>query len=143
MHINIILLLKLVNALSDTSERRLYYELNAPYLRTFSNYEEFCLTIIVEDWYPRELPGKWGYFNEKGEHVIDFLYDYAGDFEDGYAVVKFNNRWGVINKKGQVVIPIDYYAIYKVKGYDLYKIENKNGKTIGFIDVNDLKYFEE
>lgn len=136
--------LELANALSDTSERKKYYVQNANYLRTFSNYEEFCLNIMLS--YDEELPGKWGYFNDKGDLVIDFIYDEAEDFEDGYAKVKYNNRWGFINKKGQVVIPIwyrdDYYSLSKVDGYDLFEIHSKDDKTIGFIDVNGVEYFE-
>ena len=89
-------LFELSNALSDTAVRRQYYEDNAKYLTRFcQNYEIFVLSVIFDD-YVDELPGKWGYFNDKGELVIDFIYDDAESFDDGYAEVKYKEKWGVM-----------------------------------------------
>lgn len=38
--------------------------------------------------------GKWGFIDETGKVVIDFKYDYAGSFDEGYAVVgKSEEGW--------------------------------------------------
>ncbi len=133
--------LELMNALSDTLTRRKYYELNSKYFeRRYTTYEEFVLAIVLGDW-RSDLPGKWGYFNEKGEQVIDFIYDDCESFENGVARVKLNNKWGVINKSGEVVIPIKYSELEKVKNFDLFKVK-RNNKTDGFVDLNGIEYFQ-
>lgn len=139
--------LELSNALSDTLARRNFFELNSKFLGDLgSNYESFCICIIIGNYWS-QLPGKWGYFDERGELIIDFIYDDAKSFKDGYAKVKFNNKWGVINRKGQVVIPIkyrdDYYSLSKVDGYDLFEIKRKDEWTIDYVDLNGVEYFEE
>ncbi len=141
--------LELMNILTDSLARKTYYFDNYKYLKRFENYEEFALEIILGDW-RRVLPGKWGYFNEKGELVLDFIYDDAESFEHGLAKVKVNNKWGVINKNGKVVLPIKYDEdeLEKVDGYDLFKVSrNKNSLlskgTFGFIDINGVEYFKD
>lgn len=47
---------------------------------------------------------KWGYVNAKGENKIPAMYDYAGTFEGGVAVVGIGNKYGAINTKGDYVI---------------------------------------
>ncbi|MCR4950635.1 MAG: WG repeat-containing protein [Solobacterium sp.] len=41
--------------------------------------------------------GKWGFINEKGEEVSDFLFDDALPVYDGKTWVKYNNKWGILN----------------------------------------------
>ncbi|MDP2365233.1 MAG: WG repeat-containing protein, partial [Ignavibacteria bacterium] len=103
--------------------------------------EGFVLTIVLGDW-RSALPGKWGYFNDKGEQLINFIYDEAKSFENGLAQVRLNNKWGVINKNGEVVIPIRYGELKKVKDFDLFEVK-RNNKTAGFVDLNGVEYFEE
>ena len=53
--------------------------------------------------------GQWGYINEKGEMVIQPIYDMANTFyDDGYASVTLDDQKGVINEKGEFVIPAIY-----------------------------------
>lgn len=47
---------------------------------------------------------KWGYVNAKGENMIPAMYDYAGTFEGGVAVVGIGSKCGAINTKGDYVI---------------------------------------
>jgi hypothetical protein len=131
--------LELANALSDTLARYKFYEQNAVYLRDYCNYEEFCLQIVIG--YSQDLPGKWGYFNDKGELVIDFIYDDAEPFENGLAVVKFNGKWGAINKKGEIVIPIKYTELERINGYDLFVVAKNKRDKKGLVDVNGVEYF--
>lgn len=42
---------------------------------------------------------KWGYISSSGDHVLDFIYDEAFAFSDGYAVVKENGTYLLIDQK--------------------------------------------
>ncbi len=39
---------------------------------------------------------KWGFINNKGEQIIDFIFDGAVSIETGKAFVKQNGKWGII-----------------------------------------------
>ena len=48
--------------------------------------------------------GKYGYVNEKGIVVVDYIYEDATEQNKyGYAAVKQNGKWGSIDSKGKVV----------------------------------------
>jgi hypothetical protein len=48
--------------------------------------------------------GKYGYIDQTGKLVIPFLYEYAHNFSEGLAAVKFNGKYGYIDKTGKWVI---------------------------------------
>lgn len=76
---------------------------------------------------------KWGYVNDKGEKIIPFKYDNAGNFSEGLARVKLDSKYGYINKMGDMVVPLKYdNANDFVEGLARVKI---NGKY-GYIDKN-------
>lgn len=50
----------------------------------------------------------FGFYNRDNEWVIKPTYDYAGNFENGFAIVEKNKKQGVINLNGDIVIPMDY-----------------------------------
>ena len=50
--------------------------------------------------------GKTGYLNKSGKEIIPFIYNQAGDFKDGIALVKKENEWMYINTSGKVVTSI-------------------------------------
>jgi hypothetical protein len=47
-----------------------------------------------------QMGGKWGYIDKGGALVVPFQYDYAGQFNSGYACVKEGEQWKLINKAG-------------------------------------------
>lgn len=47
-----------------------------------------------------EKQGLRGFFDNKGEWVIEAKFDDAKKFENGQALVKQNGKWGIINTKG-------------------------------------------
>lgn len=51
---------------------------------------------------------KFGFINLRGETVIPFKYESAGDFSEGLAMVQQNEKVGYIDKTGRVVIPFRY-----------------------------------
>ena len=54
---------------------------------------------------------KYGYINHRGETVIPFMYDSAGDFHEGLARVTKNEKYGYINHQGETVIPFIYDSV--------------------------------
>lgn len=50
----------------------------------------------------------YGFIDETGEWVIDPLFDFAGDFVEGLAVVEQNGQYGFIGPDGTVVVEPQY-----------------------------------
>ena len=57
---------------------------------------------------PYRLENKWGFVNPQRKVVIKPVYDEAGWFSAGFAVVKKGLKYGYINTAGRVVIPFKY-----------------------------------
>ena len=95
--------------------------------------------------YPvRNNEDKWGYINSEGEVVIDFIYDYAGFFADGTAVISLNGRYGVIDLEGNTVIKPQYdYIGYFSEG--LARIVQYDADTArhGFIDKDGNVFYKD
>lgn len=87
---------------------------------------------------------KFGYHNKNGTKAINYIYDFAGKFEDGLARVKKKNKWGFIDKKNNAIIPLVYDTVSKF--YEERAAVKKNGiwgyvNKSGTIEI-DLKYSE-
>ena len=54
---------------------------------------------------------KWGFVDETKKVVVQFKYDAARKFSEGFAAVKLDNKWGFIDKTGNVVISLQYYEV--------------------------------
>lgn len=53
--------------------------------------------------------GKYGYVDENGKVVVDYIYDDATEQNSyGYASIKLNGLWGSIDKNGKVVVEPTY-----------------------------------
>ena len=53
--------------------------------------------------------GKYGFVDEKGNVVVDYIYDDATEQNQyGFAGVKKNGLWGSIDKDGKIVIEPKY-----------------------------------
>lgn len=88
-----------------------------------------------------KLGDKWGYVDEKGNVIIEAIYEEARSFSNGLAGVCENGLWNFINAKGETVIDsgfgnvIDFGSTGKCfvesKGYwssiQLYYVENTKG----------------
>lgn len=88
--------------------------------------------------------GKWGYIDLEGNVVIDFVYDEAYPFYDGYAPVMVMNEggyedWFYIDTKGTHAFDGALFASAQIfsEGYASVKsIENETYELWGFIDTN-------
>lgn len=89
--------------------------------------------------FPVEKKGKWGYMNEQGQMLIDFKYDLAQNFNQGYASVALGNMPCLIDVQENRVIDTGIYQFigtfseglvpvmdYKFKRYYL----NAQGKVV-------------
>ena len=96
---------------------------------------------------------KWGYVNAKGENKIPAMYDYAGTFEGGVAVVGIGSKYGAINTKGDYVIQPMYddleaigHGMIAFVQNDKIGLMNAGGKVVvqpiydglGYLVDNDL-----
>ena len=96
---------------------------------------------------------KWGYVNAKGENKIPAMFDYAGTFEGGVAVVGIGSKCGAINTKGDYVIQPMYddleaigHGMIAFVQNDKIGLMNAGGKVVvqpiyeglGYLVDNDL-----
>jgi len=108
----------------------------------YYNYEEFAIKCVLgSNWQDKIDQTKYGYIDYNGNLVIDYQYDEAGKFKDGYAIVEYDEKSGLLNKSGKVIIPIKYDRIVKVEGFDLFKVRINN--VWNYIDLNGVEYFED
>lgn len=102
--------------------------------------------------YPIEIKGKWGYMNQNGEMAIDAVYDIAGDFNDGIAVVALHNLPCAINTKNERIIDTGLYQVMSgfseglcfVRDFRQHKayIDTKGTRVIELADsLYDGRYF--
>ncbi|HOM03537.1 MAG TPA: WG repeat-containing protein [Acetivibrio sp.] len=86
---------------------------------------------------------KYGFMDQTGKVVIDFTYDYAEDFCEGFAAVSTDGfwnpdggyvegKWGFIDKTGKVIVPIIYDKVCNFSEGLAAVI--KDGK-LGFVDT--------
>jgi len=50
--------------------------------------------------FPVRKDGKFGFINESGRVVIDFDYDWARDFSEGLAGVRYDEKWDTLTVRG-------------------------------------------
>jgi hypothetical protein len=58
-----------------------------------------------------EKNDKKGFYNTKGEWIIQTQFDAVRDFKNGYAAVKTGEKWGIIDKTGKWVLIPSYDGI--------------------------------
>ncbi len=77
------------------------------------------------------------YFSRETGELYDGYYDEAGNFDNGFAFVRINEKWGVINHKGVLIISPKYEKIervsdglVKVKINRLHGVYNVTGNSV-------------
>lgn len=93
--------------------------------------------------FAKEVDGKWGYADSKGEIVLPCKYDMVTEFNSkGYAGYRIGKKWGIINQDGKIVkdavYEIDwlepefigeYYKVYYGYGQPYYTNQIDIGKN--------------
>lgn len=104
------------------------------------NYDEFEYKPKYSDGLLRAKVGeKWGYVDKKGQLIIPAIYDYAKEFSEGLAVVKFDSgKYAVIDTEGNRLTPAKYWSASSFKdGYSKVEVKLEDGdKVYGVIDHN-------
>ncbi len=63
---------------------------------------------LAKVWLPFNWMENGEFINKAGKEVIERRYQdvpyYVGQFSEGLAAVKWNNKWGFIDKEGKEVI---------------------------------------
>lgn len=100
------------------------YDDGEPYYSLYENLVEMVKKFKVEGLLKVSKAGKYGFVNEKGEEIIQCMYDIADNFSKGLAMVKENNKYGVIDKQGNKVIPCIYDKLHCSEGIVVAKDED-------------------
>ena len=99
---------------------------------------------------------EWGYIDHKNRTILPFKYEYPyycdwknGNFKNGLAQFRLNDKSGIIDKKGNVIIPNKYRCIESFEnGFAFIEIDNcinrwdTNCKILyyGYIDIKGKEY---
>jgi hypothetical protein len=89
-----------------------------------------------------KLNGKYGFIDKTGKEKIPFIYDYAYNFHEGYALVTKNGKNGFISPDNKILIPliydeITYYISYYPASKDFPYFENGKVKVL----LNGNEYY--
>lgn len=91
------------------------------------------LPYSVKNLY-EEKGNLYGFMNSDGKEVLECKYDFAGEFNEGLAMVVMNGRYGFINKQGELKIECVYEGAYDFN--EGRAVVESNGK-LGMIDRNN------
>lgn len=65
--------------------------------------------ILTGTLFLSKKDGKYGYVNNKGIVIVDYIYDDATEQNKyGYSAVKKDGKWGAIDQKGKVIVEPKY-----------------------------------
>jgi len=65
--------------------------------------------LMGKTLYLSKKDGKYGYVNEKGIVVVDYIYDDATEQNNyGYVAVKKDGKWGALNQNGKIEVAPKY-----------------------------------
>ena len=103
------------------------------------------LDLFQMKLYPIISNGKYGYMNTQGKLIIPAIYNEAGPFQDGLAVVSKEELFGIIDKKNQLVVDFKYDEVSEfvtnraiVRQGEKYGVINQSGKWIFPLEFDDI-----
>lgn len=104
---------KIKGILSELNEEKSYIRMrtdNEYKYYDFECKEKSNTEILIENTlYLSQKDGKYGYVDQKGNIVIDYIYDDATEQNSyGFVAVKKDGLWGSINKAGEIIIEPKY-----------------------------------
>jgi serine/threonine protein kinase/TPR repeat protein len=103
----------------------------------------------VNDLKKNKYDGKWGFVHKTSNQVIiPYLYQDVGDFYNGLALAKKNNKWGYIDKSGMSITRFEYLiaedfseGLAAVKKNNKWGFINTQGKIVIPIQYEDVESF--
>lgn len=76
---------------------------------------------------------KYGYTDDKGNLIIQLIYDDGMSFSEGRAAIKIAQKWGFIDSAGNEIVKPQYSEVYSFhEGLAVVSI----GEAFGFIDLS-------
>ena len=78
--------------------------------------------------------GSYGYYDVAKGEEFPGIFEFAADFNGGYAQVANGGKYGMINLKGEYVIPMKYDFVYPYEGEPILV---KSGEKYGLVKLDD------
>lgn len=94
------------------------------------------ISDIIEDLYFKDIDGKWGCVDIKGNILIPPIYERINGFHDGISEAKLHGKWGIINTSGEIVMPFKYkyfYASFNDDGICIVTLK----KSFQYLNIKD------
>lgn len=102
-----------------------FYTIGTPDAKTLVNatgeyaigdYSYQAVGYFSDGYCPVKKYGKWGYIDENGDEVTDFIFDNATSLYDGKAYVLYGGVYGVLDIKGSIEndIPLTLATCYHI-----------------------------
>ena len=104
---------KMQGIISEVNDEKGYFKIRIDDEYKYYNFkfeEKAAKDILTtNNLYMSKKDGKYGFVNEKGDVVVDYIYDDATEQNDaGYAAVKKDGKWGSLDVNGNVAIEPTY-----------------------------------
>lgn len=104
------------------------------------------IDVIHSCFFAAKKDGKWGYINEKGDVIVDYIFEAPNQsvFPPNVCMAVLNGKAGLLDEKGQWILPASYDKVYQ--GGEVLIALAKKGK-VGFVDakgntVIDFQFLE-
>lgn len=104
-------LCEMTNAVIDTEKNyvKIYNDTETKYFDLEGNEKQNIDVLPDNQIYAKSQDEKWGFVDESGNVVIDYIYDKTTDLNVyGYAGIKLEGKWGVVNANGEIIIEPTY-----------------------------------
>ena len=127
----------LAYSVTKASEKYALFNLKTEKLLTDFIFDDYGYNGFIEGVLPVQKDGKWGYINDEGKMLTDFIYDTSYETQWGnkhmysalnnYSIVRQGDLWGLIDNQGNEVLEVKYECISQVNqdGYVWLKSNNK------------------
>lgn len=127
-------LVKFHNGFSVSNDRNKFGLIDIKGEKVFPNiFDQIGETISFP--IPCAKRGKWGYVTDKITLWENYIYDYAGPFKDGKAIVSKSKKYGIIGIDKNIILDFNYDYLSSLKG-DLYLASV--GGNVGVIKEDGL-----
>lgn len=104
------------NAIIDTENDyvKIYNDTETKYFDLEGNEKQNTEVLGNNSIYAKSQDGKWGFVDQSGNVVVDYIYDKATDLNSyGYAGIEQDGKWGVVDAEGKVIVEPTY--VFNVK----------------------------
>ena len=104
------------NAIIDTENDyvKIYNDTETKYFDLDGNEKQNTEVLGDNSIYAKSQDGKWGFVDQSGNVVVDYIYDKATDLNSyGYAGIEQDGKWGVVDAEGKVIVEPTY--VFNVK----------------------------